>query len=627
MNITKTLSRKIVLSFTIISFCVLFIIFATLEKLNKSAFFEVELEKANIIASTVEPLLALDIYLELNEKIEQLGRQLIENPNILLVRIYKLGKLDLELQSKDYSANDSSYFIVEKDILQPNSNIKIGKLELVYSSKRYNELMQKYTELIGYLLLGLGFIFLILGLYIRKLLSPLKKIANALNFYRPDKEMKFPYEEENNEIGLISSALNQMHAQVYKYTIEQKEKNLKLAEKVDEKEQIIYEEKQRFKEVFNNSVFGIWVVDKNRKTVDANNKLLSMLKYERSEILGLKLNDFVAQADQSLLEDKSVLSGTKPDKQQYEVMLIDSNNKMQPAYFYTTAIRNRDNEIVGAFAFVEDLREKRMLQAELEKKTRSLEILNAKLEEEVVREVEKRRKSEQIMHQQSRLAAMGELIVAIAHNWRNPLNAIGLYIQDIEDAFNYGELDEKYLHNAIEKSLIQLDYMSHTIDDFRSFFRPMGEQKFFNIEPVVDMTISELKDKLEQSNITIKKTDNCLDFKINGYPQELEKVIQDIVKNAKDAIEEREKSEPINGEIAIEFNLLENTKYISISDNGGGIPLDIIDKIFDPYFTTKEQGKGTGLGLYMAKIIIENSINGKLTAQNGENGAVFKIEF
>lgn len=626
MKIAKTLSRKIVFSFTIISLCVLAIIFATLERVNKEAFFEVELEKANIIANTVEPLLALDIYLELNEKIEQLGRQLIENPNILLVRIYKGDRLDFELQSKEYSTSDSSYFIVKKDILQPNSNIKIGKLELVYSSKRYKELMQKYTELIAYLLFGLGFIFLLLGLYITKLLSPLKKIAKTLSLYKPDKEMKFPYGKENNEIGLISSALNQMHAQVYKYTMEQKEKNLKLAEKVDEKEQIIYEEKQRFKEVFNNSVFGIWVVDKNRKTVDANNKLLNMLKYEHNEILGLKLNDFVVQADQSFLEDKSVLSDTKPDKQQYEVTLIDRNNKLQPAYFYTTAIRNRNNEIVGAFAFVEDLREKRMLQAELEKKTRSLEILNAKLEEEVVREVEKRQKSEQIMHQQSRLAAMGELIVAIAHNWRNPLNAIGLYIQDIEDAFNYGELDEKYLHNAIEKSLTQLDYMSHTIDDFRSFFRPMGEQKFFNIEPIVDIAISELNTQLEQSNIVIKKTVNCFDFKINGYPQELEKVIQDIVKNAKDAIESKEGSNS-NGEILIEFNIFENTKYISISDNGGGIPLDIVDKIFDPYFTTKEQGKGTGLGLYMAKIIIENSMNGKITAQNGENGAVFKIEF
>ncbi len=626
MKQAKTLSKKIVLAFTLISAIVLALIFGTLERMNKEAFYEVELEKANIIADTVEPLLALDIYLELEDKKRQLAEQLINNPNILAVRVLENGMESLHIESPEYNQNEQNFFLITKKLMMPNTDIPVGELELIYSSKRYNELISQYTRLVLYLLISLTAIFLVLGLYIRYLLSPLKTIARLLHTYRPDREITFPYTKENNEIGIISTALNEMHAKVYANFMLQKEKNLHLEEQVDEKEQIIYESNQRFKEVFNNAIFGIWIIDKKRKTLDVNDKLLDMLGQTKENLLGKNILDFVAREDSGFFEKMSVLTENQPDKQQYEVTLSDEEGCTFPAYFHASAIRDRNGKVLGAFAFIEDLREKRLMQAELERKTRRLELLNTKLGEEVAKEVEKRRKSEQKMYQQSRLVAMGELIVAISHNWRNPLNSLGLLIQDLEDAYSFGELDHDYLHLMSKKSLAQINFMSQTIDDFANFFKPVGQEETFHIRRVVYNTILHLEKELAEESILLKEAPECTDFELTGYPVELQKVLENLIHNAKDAIKEKMEKRPFRGEITLAYHTTPESNRILVSDNGGGIPETIIDKIFDPYYTTKDQGKGTGLGLYMSKIIIENNMNGKLTVQNNEHGAVFTIE-
>lgn len=627
MKQPKTLSKKIVLSFTLISIIVLVIIFGTLERINKEAFYGVELEKANIIADTVEPLLALDIYLELDEKKQQLAGQLIENPNILSLRIVEEGKETVRLESPDYDAEAQNFFLITKKLTMPNTDIPVGELEIIYSSKRYNELITQYTELVLYLLVGMTVVFLFLALYVRHLLSPLRKIARLLSLTRPDKEMVFPYREEDNEIGIIATALTQMHAKVYANFMLQKEKNIHLEEQVDEQQRLIYESNQRFKEVFNNEVFGIWIIDKERNTLDVNGKLLDMLKYEKEDLLNKNILRFIAPEDSAFVETMTVLTENKPDKQQYEVLLTDKGGETLPTYFHASAIRNRDGKVIGAFAFIDDLREKRLMQAELERKTRRLELLNTKLGEEVAKEVEKRRKSEQMMYQQSRLAAMGQLIVAISHNWRNPLNSLGLLIQDLEDAYVYGELDHDYLKQMSKKSLSQINFMSQTIDDFANFFKPVGEQETFHIRRLVYNTVIYYEPDLAKESITIKEAPECTDFEMTGYPGELQKVLHNLIGNAKDAIEEKmEKEKEFQGEITLAYNTSATGNYVLVSDNGGGIPDEIIDKVFDPYYTTKEQGKGTGLGLYMSKVIIENTLNGRLSVHNDEKGAVFKIE-
>jgi diguanylate cyclase (GGDEF)-like protein len=234
-KITKSLSTKIVLSISIVSVAIILIIFTTFEKINKKAFYNVEIEKANLIAETIEPLLALDIYLELDGKIDQLALQLIENPNILAVRIKKDDTIINDMRSPEFDAASMDSFVVTQTIHQPNSTKKTGELELVYSSKHYKELTEKYSKLTLYLALFLGVIFMLFSLFVRTLLSPLKKIAASLKDYSPDKTLSIPFSKEENEIGLISGALNEMQSKISEYANKQKNINLFLEEQVEKK--------------------------------------------------------------------------------------------------------------------------------------------------------------------------------------------------------------------------------------------------------------------------------------------------------------------------------------------------------------------------------------------------------
>jgi PAS domain S-box-containing protein len=298
----------------------------------------------------------------------------------------------------------------------------------------------------------------------------------------------------------------------------------------------------------------------------------------------------------------------------------------------------------NAIGIARDISGRKKVEDALKEKTRQLEELTKSLEQRVESEIEKRRQQEQMLIQQSKLAAMGEMISAIAHQWRQPLNAAGLIIQNIKDAYEYGELDRAYLERAVENSMSQIQFMSKTIDDFRKFFRPDKEKKDFDAKQAAGEVLSMLSSELKASNISYRivchvhnKTFEdfseiipCGETTIHGHQNELKQVFLNLINNAKDAIiEKREKGlgDPEEkGTIAFDFEKSGEKVIIRILDNAGGIPEDIMDRVFEPYFTTKEQGKGTGIGLYMSKVIIENNMSGKLTVRNINGGAEFKIE-
>jgi len=195
-------------------------------------------------------------------------------------------------------------------------------------------------------------------------------------------------------------------------------------------------------------------------------------------------------------------------------------------------------------------------------------------------------------------------------------------VQDIEDAHEYDELDAKYLQNSVEKTMKQLSYMSQTIDDFRNFFKPNKEKRDFSLQKILEDTIGFVKKSFSYHNININ-LEIKQDSSVKGFSNEYSQTILNILNNSKDAILENEIKA---GQINIVANVgKQNRSVVTISDNASGIPSDIIDKIFDPYFSTKEQGKGTGIGLYMAKMIIEENMDGEINATNLEQGACFTI--
>ena len=235
---------------------------------------------------------------------------------------------------------------------------------------------------------------------------------------------------------------------------------------------------------------------------------------------------------------------------------------------------------------------------------------------------EELREKELLLLRQNRLAAMGEMINNIAHQWRQPLNTLGLGIQSLQMYYENGKFDEGFLDHSVKMSMELIQHMSQTIDDFRHYFQPDKEKVEFEIKDAVARTIYLVDDSLKYQQISIE-VESSANPRLVGFPNEYSQVLLNIIMNAKDALL---KSHPDDARVRITISKEGEKSVVTIADNGGGIPDAIIGKVFEPYFTTKGPDQGTGIGLFMSKTIIEKSMGGKLTVRNVGDGAEFRIE-
>ncbi len=252
----------------------------------------------------------------------------------------------------------------------------------------------------------------------------------------------------------------------------------------------------------------------------------------------------------------------------------------------------------------------------------ALKKLNEELENQVAQRTAELREKDQILLLQSRQAAMGEMIGNIAHQWRQPLNALGLTVQQLSLYYDIGEFTREFLDKSVSQSVELIRHMSKTIDDFRNYFRPDKEKAEFKVNEAITKTLSLIEDSFNNRNIRIEVVAKD-DPVIFGYLNEFAQALLNILNNASDAITEREINEP---RVTITICSKDGCAVVTISDNAGGIPEEIMDKIFDPYFTTKGPQHGTGVGLFMSKAIIEKNMGGRLTARNIADGAEFRIK-
>ena len=243
------------------------------------------------------------------------------------------------------------------------------------------------------------------------------------------------------------------------------------------------------------------------------------------------------------------------------------------------------------------------------------------LEEQVEEEVIKRQEKERMLFHQARLAAMGEMISNITHQWRQPITAISNIVQEMYDAYKYNELNEASMQENTRNIRTQLNQMSTTIDDFRNFFSPSKTVSSFYAKDQIKTTLSMLHGMLQKNNITVDLYIDG-DSKIKGFANEYNHVLINIFNNARDIFIERSVEAP---RLLIRVDEKNTHSIVTISDNAGGIPSEYLDKIFAPYFTTKHETHGTGIGLYMCKQMIENNMNGQITVHNDVDGAVFTI--
>ncbi|MBL6970034.1 MAG: HAMP domain-containing histidine kinase [Campylobacterales bacterium] len=238
------------------------------------------------------------------------------------------------------------------------------------------------------------------------------------------------------------------------------------------------------------------------------------------------------------------------------------------------------------------------------------------------KEAQESQRKTNMMYQQSRLAQMGEMISNIAHQWRQPLNSISLVLQDLKLSKALNSISQEEFDKSTSKIENSLQYMSNTFTDFRNFYKTNKEKEPFELNDAISQATSIVHSSFDDKAITINQLEST-NATIVGFRNELTQVLVNILQNSKDALIKNNIEKPF-----VSISTFEDGKDIVIvlEDNAGGIKEDIIEQIFDPYFTTKHKEQGTGLGLYMSKVIINDSFNGTLEVQNTNDGAKFIIK-
>ena len=265
----------------------------------------------------------------------------------------------------------------------------------------------------------------------------------------------------------------------------------------------------------------------------------------------------------------------------------------------------------------------------IEKAHREVNDYKDNLELKVEEALREKHQQEEILIQQSKMAVMGEMIASIAHQWKQPLATTSSIIQAAKIENELSGTNQLKIDEAFNKILTQVEFMDQTVTDFSSFFKPKKEKEFFSLSGSINNVLKILQPQLDRHGICVVSNVSSDNFMIEGYRNEFSQVLLNIITNAKDAISKNMDDGTIskgNGKIRIDAGLETNKIGLTICDNGGGISEELLEHIFDPYFTTKDENSGTGIGLYMSKIIMDTHMNGNITAHNSTDGACLYLQ-
>jgi signal transduction histidine kinase len=268
--------------------------------------------------------------------------------------------------------------------------------------------------------------------------------------------------------------------------------------------------------------------------------------------------------------------------------------------------------------FIIDYRNTKRFLEELRRSSEQKEVLKNELDRSES-EIEYQKA---MLFQQSKLAAMGEMVDNIAHQWRQPLNNLAMIVQDAEFAYRGGRIDQTYVGKMTSDSMDQINFMSQTIDDFRNFVKPDQRNIPFDVNEAVAESLQLLEGMFRAHAIRVD-VEYCKKPLIGfGSASEFKQVMINLLNNARDALVEHKVANPL-----ITIGLFCDDVYgaITIQDNGGGIDERVMERIFEPYFTTKEEGKGSGIGLYISYSIIRTKMGGTIEASNVKDGTLFTL--
>jgi PAS domain S-box-containing protein len=372
---------------------------------------------------------------------------------------------------------------------------------------------------------------------------------------------------------------------------------------------LLLKQRQKFKRLIDFAIEGLVISHKGR-VVDINEQALKIFGGEyKEEILGKVMLDFVSPESRELVK-----SHTYHDTDTYECQLVRKDGSYLPVLVKGSIVKGFGKTMrISAIVDLSELKEAQY----------ALQALNENLEIQVKAQIEKNRQQEMILFQQSRHAQMGEMISMIAHQWRQPLNVLSLLAQNIVFKYKLHKLDDTVMDEFKSDSMRQILQMSKTIDDFRDFFKPDKSIKVFDIKQQLSNAVEMLKPIVAGHGIEISfhSEDN---LNVESFPNEFGQSIINILNNAKDVL--LESCGEYTKWIRVEAKRDERGKIrVSIEDNGGGIDALVLPYIFEPYFSTKGVKNGTGLGLYMTKIIVEEHMQGQIHVHNTAEGVRFEI--
>ncbi len=350
--------------------------------------------------------------------------------------------------------------------------------------------------------------------------------------------------------------------------------------KLKNQKDILQESLVNFQNIFDMTMEMIVLTDKQDNIVDINQSGVNMLGYsKKSELIGSAIHKHIVPSDLEFV----LASRKENNSHMIDVELLKKDGTTLPVLARGRNIMYGGKEVrLSTLMDLTEIKEK-----------------------------------EQQLMQQSRLAQIGEMLSMIAHQWRQPLTAISATSMSLEFKAEQGNIDKETVLKKAKNISNYTQRLSKTIDEFRNFFKPDRDKEDILYSELINSVLYIAEGSMTNQNIELIKELNC-NTTFHVYRNELIQVILNLIKNAEDILLEREIENP-------KITIKTNTGSLTVSDNAGGVPDDIMDKIFDPYFSTKLQKNGTGLGLYMSKIIIENHCAGKLSVMNDEHGAVFKI--
>lgn len=330
------------------------------------------------------------------------------------------------------------------------------------------------------------------------------------------------------------------------------------------------------------------------KFLGCNTSFENLVNCSKNEIIGKTAFDFfpLKVATANTLIDKELLKTFSTSTSEFT--FYTPSNEMKHIILNKAVYKNIDGSIGGIVCIMDDITE--------------------------------RIQQKQFLIQQSKLAEMGDMVAAIAHQWNEPLVELSALVQDIQTSYLLNELKEINVKDFVNDSMVQIKYMSKTLSDFRNFLKPSTKKKLFSISKALNEINEIIGKQIFYSNIIMNfnyenKDEELL---IYGYENEFKQVLLNLINNAKNKIVENKNEDNKKYKIDINIKRCQNFNTIQIVDDGGKIDEKIINSIFEPYFTTKESG--TGIGLYMAKVIIEDKMRGTISVRNDENRVIFTIK-